>query len=164
MNGFESYVGKYSGDLNRFCYKLCGRRREAEDLFQETWTKALGSFDKYDPDKDFRTWLFAICANAYRDAGRSKYNRTRADFRSEEEKTRFLESIPHDDGTDIDEYLDLHDAISALPKKHRIVITLYYFKEFSIREIAEILSIPEGTVNSRLNTAKKRLKRRLSHE
>lgn len=117
----------------------------------------------YDESKSFKNWLFAICANLYKNSGALRYNSTKNDFRTSEEKDRYIKSIP-DAQSDIDEYIDLHNAISELPKKHRLVITLYYFREFSQKEIAEILDIPEGTVSSRLNTAKKLLKRRLYHE
>ena len=80
-----------------------------------------------------------------------------------EEQEQFLSSIP-DTERDLDAYLDLYGALYTLHKKHRTVIILYYFKEFSQKEIAEILDIPEGTVKSRLNTAKKQLKRRLYDE
>ena len=163
MNEFERYVEAYSTVLMRFCYKLCGSQHDAEDLFQDTWTKALRRMDTYDAGRDFRTWLFSICVNTYKDAGRKKYNSLKLQFHNTEEKERFLHSIPTEE-KDIDEYVDLYNAIASLGKKHRLVITLYYFKEFSVKEIAEILSIPEGTVHSRLNTAKRLLKRRLSDE
>lgn len=163
MTEFEQYVERYSRDLMRFCFKLCGNRYDADDLFQETWTKAMEHFARYQSDKSFKSWLFTICANTFRDSAKEKYNSTKALFQNEEEKERFLNSIPTR-SEDVDLYLDLYDALHSLPKKHRLVITLYYFREFSQKEIAEILSIPEGTVASRLNTAKKRLKRRLSHE
>lgn len=163
MTGFEQYVEAYSRDLMRFCYKLCGNQHDAEDLFQDTWTKALTNFSRYQSDRSFKNWLFAICANTFRDTEKEKYRTSKALFQNDEEKERFLSSIPTRN-EDIDLSLDLYDALHSLPKKHRLVITLYYFKEFSQKEIAEILSIPEGTVASRLNTAKKRLKRRLSNE
>ncbi|MBQ6152331.1 MAG: sigma-70 family RNA polymerase sigma factor [Ruminococcus sp.] len=163
MNEFEHYVERYSADLFRFCFKLCADQDDAEDLFQDTWTKALSKIDTYDSDRDFRIWLFSICVNTYKDTVRKKYNSLKIRFQNNEEKERFLRSIPTEQ-KDIDEYVDLYNAINSLNKKHRVVIALYYFKEFSVKEIAEILSIPEGTVHSRLNTAKKHLKRRLSHE
>lgn len=163
MNEFDQYVELYSADLMRFCYKLCGNQYDAEDLFQDTWTKALRRIDTYDAGRDFRTWLFSVCANTFKDAGRKKYNSMKLHFQNNEAKERFLHSIPTEE-KDIDRYMDLYDAIGSLNKKHRIVIALYYFKEFSTKEIAEILSIPEGTVHSRLNTARKNLKRRLSDE
>lgn len=162
LDDFERYVELYSRDLTRFCYKLCGDPHDAEDLFQDTWVKALEHFEQYDRSRSFKSWLFAICVNTYKNAGRDKYNAARFHFSTEEEKERFLNSIP-DAQQDVDALLDLHRAIASLPKKHRVVITLYYFREFSRREIAEILDIPEGTVDSRLNTAKKHLKRRLTY-
>lgn len=68
------------------------------------------------------------------------------------------------DEQDIDECLDLHRALNSLPRKYREVLSLYYLRAFKGREIAAILGIPEGTVNSRLHHAKKLLKRRLEDE
>lgn len=143
--------------------KLCGNVHDAEDLFQDTWARAVDKFDRYDPALSFKSWLFAICANIFKNSAKRKYNTSRAIFASEEEKERFIRSIP-DRQTDIDAYLDLHAAMLSLPKKHRLVLVLYYFREFSQSEIALMLDIPEGTVKSRLNTAKKLLKRRLYDE
>ncbi|MBQ3298980.1 MAG: RNA polymerase sigma factor, partial [Ruminococcus sp.] len=143
--------------------KLCGDVHDAEDLFQDTWARALDKFDQYDPSGSFKGWLFTICANLFRNSKKLKYNSSKAVFSSKEEKETFLNSIP-DQETDVDAYLDLHAAILSLPKKHRLVLVLYYFREFSQSEIARMLDIPEGTVKSRLNTAKKLLKRRLYDE
>ncbi|MBQ6154171.1 MAG: RNA polymerase sigma factor [Ruminococcus sp.] len=163
MIGFEQYVELYSRDLSKFCIKLCGNIDDAEDLFQDTWTRALRYFKIYDEKKSFKTWLFTICVNIYKNSSKLKYNSRKIEFSTTEEKERFFSTIPSSQ-EDRDEYIDLLSAIAALPKKHRVVITLYYFKEFSQKEIAEILSIPEGTVSSRLTTAKKLLKRRLSDD
>ena len=63
-----------------------------------------------------------------------------------------------------EEYLQLHRAIATLSKKLRITLTLFYFKDYTVKEISEILNIPEGTVKSRLNTARRIIKRRLENE
>ena len=163
MTDFERYVAEYSRELTRFCIKLCGDVHDAEDLFQDTWARALDKFDQYDQSSSFKSWLFTICANLFRNSKKLKYNSSKAVFSTKEEKEKFLNSIP-DQETDVDAYLDLHAAILSLPKKHRLVLVLYYFREFSYSEIARMLDIPEGTVKSRLNTAKKLLKRRLYDE
>lgn len=163
LTDFERYVAEYSPDLTRFCMKLCGDIHDADDLFQDTWTRALDKFEQYQPQQSFKSWLFAICANTFKNAKKQKYNSAKAIFATEEEKERFILSIPCEE-KDIDAFLDLHAALHTLPKKHRVVIVLYYFREFKEQEIARMLEIPEGTVKSRLNTAKKLLKRRLSHD
>ena len=163
LTDFDSYAERYSRDLTRFCLKLCGDTQDAEDLFQDTWVRAFDKIDRYDSEKSFKTWLFAICVNIYKNSGRSKYNTSRLSFRTTEEKERFLNSVP-DDEKDLDAYIALHAALSELPKKHRAVIILFYFREFTQKEISEILNIPEGTVKSRLNTAKGMLKRRLDYD
>ena len=145
MTDFDRYVELYSRDLWRFCLKLCADSRDAEDLYQDTWAKAIEKF------------------KSFRHSGKSKYNSTKLDFRDNDEKERFLLSVPADE-QDIDSYIDLRRALLSLPKKYRVVIALFYFKDFSLKEISDILNIPVGTVNSRLSTAKKLLKRRLSHE
>ena len=163
MTDFEQYTAEYSPELTRFCLKLCGNAHDAEDLFQDTWTRAFEKIEQYRPEYSFKNWLFAICANIFKNSKKEKYNSAKAIFGSEEEKERFLRSIPGAQ-QDIDAYLDLHAAILSLPKKHRVVLVLCYFKEFSQSEIAQMLGIPEGTVKSRLNTSKKLLKRRLTYE
>ena len=163
LTDFEQYTAEYSPELTRFCIKLCVNVEDAEDLFQDTWTRAFEKFEQYRPEYNFKNWLFAICANIFKNSKKEKYNSTKAIFNSDEEKERVMRSIPGAQ-KDIDEYLDLQAAILSLPKKHRVVLVLYYFKEFSQREIAGILDIPEGTVKSRLNTAKKLLRRRFTYE
>ncbi len=163
MTDFERCVAEYSPRLTRFCMKLCGNIHDAEDLFQDTWARALDKFDQYRPSYSFESWLFAICANLYKNSKKLKYNSSKATFATQEEKERFIRSIPTEE-KDVDAYLDLHTAMQALPKKHRLVLVLYYFRSFTQQEIAEMLDIPEGTVKSRLNTAKKLLKRRLYDE
>ena len=163
MTDFERYVAEYSPQLTRFCMKLCGNIHDAEDLFQDTWARAFDRIDQYRPSYSFESWLFAICANLFKNSKKLKYNSSKAVFATQEEKERFIRSIPAEE-KDIDAYLDLHTAMMELPKKHRLVLVLYYFRSFTQQEIADILDIPEGTVKSRLNTAKKLLKRRLYDE
>ena len=163
LTDLEQYTAEYSPDLTRFCMKLCGNDEDAEELFQNTWTRAYEKYEQYRPEYSFKNWLFAICVNTFKNSKREKYNSAKAIFNSVEEKERFINSIPGAQ-RDIDAYLDLHAAIMSLPKKHRVVIVLFYFREFSQQEIAQILDIPEGTVKSRLNTAKKLLKRRFTYE
>lgn len=161
---FENYIRQYSRELTRLCISLCQNIADADDLFQDTWYKAIKNYDKYNRDMPFEHWLFSICVNTYKNNKKLFYNSKKICFGSDEEKTKFLNSIPNTDHSNSDDYCELHNAVAQLPKKQKIVVILFYFKDFSISEIAKILKIPEGTVKSRLNTAKSKIKRRLCDE
>ncbi len=161
---FESYIALYSRDLTRLCLSLCKTREDAEDLFQDTWYKAMKKYEKYDPSYPFDKWLFSICVNTYKDRVRLFENKNRILFSSSEEKDRFFSSIPDIEREKREEYLDLCREIGRLSKKLRVTLALYYFKDRSIKECSDILNIPQETVKSRLKRAKTILRRRLSDE
>ncbi len=163
-NEFAQYAEKYSADLSRLCMSLCGSRAEAEDLFQETWLKAMRGYNKYDSSKPFDKWLYSICVNTYKNVLNSARRRLQYCFKSDEESDLFFNSIPEIDENNRDDYYELHAAVRSLSKKKRTVIVLYFFKDCTVSEIAEILHIPEGTVKSRLSAAKKEIKRRMTCE
>lgn len=161
-NEFALYAKKYSADLSRLCMSLCGNRVEAEDLFQETWLKVMRNYNKYDNSKPFDKWLYSICVNTYKNALNSARRRLQFCFKTSEESERFFNSIPEINENNREEYYELHAAVRSLSKKKRTVIVLYFFKDYSVSEIAEILKIPEGTVKSRLYAAKAEIKRRMT--
>lgn len=161
---FENYISQHSRDLTRLCMSLCNNTADADDLFQDTWYKAMKNYKKYKKEMPFEHWLFSICVNTYKNDRKLFYNSKKVAFGSNEEKTKFLNSIPNTDDSNSDDYYELHTAVSKLPKKQKIVIILFYFKDYSIAQIATILKIPEGTVKSRLNMAKSKIKRRLCNE
>lgn len=163
-NDFSQYTEQYSADLTRLCMSLCGNKVEAEELFQETWLKAIRHYDKYDKTKPFDKWLYSICVNTYKNVLNSAYRRLQYSFSTSEESDNFFNSIPEIDNTNRDDYYELHAAIRSLSKKKRTVIVLYFFKSYSISDIAEILNVPEGTVKSRLSAAKSEIKRRMTCE
>lgn len=141
---------------------LCPCQTDAEDLFQDTWYKAIKGYDTYDSEKPFDKWLFSICVNTYKNSLRLAYNKRKLDFNSDEEKEFFINSVPDTENNSLDSHIELKKEILALPKRQKLVIVLHYLKGYSEKEIAEILKIPQGTVKSRLHSAKKRLKERLS--
>lgn len=160
-NDFDRYVELYSTDLTRLCVSLCGSRQDAEDLFQETWHKALRNYSKYNKNLPFDKWLFSICVNTYKNTVTLFYNKNKVSFKTEEEKEIFFNSIPDINNENSNEYFELHQIISELPKKQRIVIVLRYFKDYTSKEISQMLAIPEGTVKSRMHLAREAIRRRL---
>lgn len=160
----EKFVTLYSRDLTKLCMNLCSNLQDAEDLFQDTWAKAIRYFDKYDSSKPFDKWLFSICVNTYKNNLKLSFNKHRVVFESEEDCQLFFSSILDESIYTKDDYTQLHDIIETLPKKQKIVIVLKFFKDLTVNEVAEVLRIPEGTVKSRLHQAKKTIRRRLDYE
>lgn len=158
----DQYIHKYGKRLYGLCVTLCASSLEADDLYQETWLKVIKNFSQYDPEKEFEPWLTKICVNTYRNALRRVLHSPIMDlFTNSQEKDAFLESVHAPETPD---YSDLHDAIDRLPQKLRIVVILFYFQDMDISSVAQILDIPPGTVKSRLNKARQKLKEVLSSE
>ena len=114
---FDSYIEQYGGELSRLALSLCHNFHDADDLYQDTWVKAMRFYNRYNPDKPFDKWLFTICVNTFKDRMRAHGNSRQAYFKSSEEKERFLESISGETEPD-DDKLDLMTAIGTLPHMH----------------------------------------------
>lgn len=154
------YISVYQEDLTRLCISLCRNIPDAEDLYQDTWLKVMCKYQKYDESKPFDKWLFTICVNTYKDRQKSFWKKKQFHFSSNEDKELFLSSIP--DVPEFDGQSEMYDTLLncliKLPLKYNMIISLFYFKDYSEKEVASILNIPIGTVKSRLHKAKKILK------
>ncbi|MCM1544667.1 MAG: RNA polymerase sigma factor [Ruminococcus sp.] len=155
----DQYIYKYGKRLYGLCVTLCADAFDADDLYQETWLKALRRIEQYDPSKPFEAWLTSICVNTYRDLSRRKKRSPMFDgFTSTEDKDKAIADVSQPEKED---FSDLHDAINRLPEKLRITVILHYFHDLDEKRTAAALSIPNGTVKSRLNKAKKLLRKEL---
>lgn len=160
---FQKYVQEYGHILSKLCMSLCNNTADAQDLYQSTWEKAIKKIKSYDNSRPFDKWLFAVCVNTYRDSLRRFDRKKIFHFNSVEEQERFLSTIP-DFVADKDDYIALHTALTKLTPIQREVVVLYYFKDYSFSELSEILSIPDGTVKSRLHSALSVLRKELNYE
>lgn len=158
----DKYISEYGTRLYGLCFTLCACKHEADDLYQETWLKALKRFDSYDSSKPFEPWLTKICINTYRDFLKKKRLSPVTDaFFSNNEKDAVLENAFVGEQEDM-KYV--RDAVDKLPEKLRITVILFYFFDLGEKRTADVLKIPVGTVKSRLNKAKKILKEKLADE
>ncbi len=156
----NQYIKRYGRRLYGLCLTLCANVHDAEDLYQDTWLKALKNLSQYDTSRDFEPWLTQICVNTYRNVLRRVTRSPFFDaFSTTEEKDAFFVNIVE---VEKEDYSKLHEAIDALPEKLRITIILFYFQEMDVQTVANTLHIPAGTVKSRLNKARKLLKEGLS--
>ena len=154
LGGFEELAMPLFDSLYNLARWLAQNQSEAEDLVQETYLKAWRSFASFQPDTNFRAWIFRILRNTFL-GSRSKLERRMTTAMESEEDLPATSATPESlliGRSDVDA---VQRAIEQLPVMYREVILLCDVEEASYREIAEILSIPMGTVMSRLARARK---------
>ena len=150
----DEAIRLYGRRLYGLCRSLCGGVQDADDLYQDTWLKALDYLERHGPPENYGPWLAKICVNLYR-------SRLRRLARSPIRAIGEGEELPAPEGED---YSGLHAAVEGLPEKLRLAVILYYFQDLDIAAAAKILRVPAGTVKSRLNRARKLLKEALHDE
>ena len=152
----QELVEQHYPNLYRYAYRLTGSADDAADLTQETFCKAQRQLDQLRDPSRSKAWLFSILRNAYLHSARAAKQRRQ---------------LPLDLVGDLPETLPeplpeveperLQQALDDLPEVFRTPVILYYFDDFSYRDIAEQMDLPIGTVMSRLARAKGYLRNRL---
>ena len=152
----DRLVRDHYQSLYRFAFRLTGRAAEAEDLTQETFCQAQLKIHQLRDAAAARGWLFAILRNAY-------LHRLRADKAIRLVSLDEIGEVPERTDFDLPEIdaAQLQAALDQLPEVFRTPLVLYFFEDFSYREIAEQMQVPVGTVMSRLARAKDHLRNRL---
>ncbi len=139
----------------RFLLKLCGNQQQAEDLTQECFVKCWQKIKQFSGRSRLSTWLCRIAYRLYLDTTRRK----QLSFSNSDEADRVAVSSDESALENRDLIKTVYNYINQLPDKYRTVLILHYQEEFSIRDIANILEIPGGTVKSRLNEALRRVRK-----
>ena len=163
-SAFLEIVSRYKNGLYAFLRLFLNRHELVEDVFQETFLQLFTSRESFDKDRPLRPWLFTIAANKAKDALR-KWQRTNAipigTLRDSEDlsfddvlNTVTSDStMPYEKLQQSETALRVRQIIADMPENLREILVLAYFNRFSYKQMAEILSIPIGTVKSRLHTA-----------
>lgn len=150
---FAAAVTKHSRSMFRAARAVLDCDADAEDAVGEAVLSAWQSCNKLRDPAAVKAWLVKIAVNcAYqqrRKSGRVTY------LEDLDETTVVTESRRYD---------DLWEAVCALPRERRAVVTLFYYEDMTVEQIAKCLDVPEGTVKSRLSRARKQLKEMLSEE
>jgi RNA polymerase sigma-70 factor (ECF subfamily) len=149
-------VAEQHAVVYRYAYRLTGAVCDAEDLTQQAFMAAQRKLGQLRDPQRARGWLFAILRNCYLKTRRKRVPLTATKVDLD------VESIPDDlpEELAIDSE-QLQAALDELPREFKIVLLMFYFEGCSYRDIAEKLSLPPGTVMSRLSRAKGHLRARL---
>lgn len=164
QDAIEVFVREHETGVFRLALSILGDEAEANEVTQETFLSALRTLPSYQEKKSLKAWLYTIALNHSRSHLRKRkvIDRLRATltgiFRLETEK----QVSPEDTVIRNEKEAVLWNSLNQLDERHRIVVVLRYFHELPISEISEILSLPEGTIHSRLYSAREKLRAALS--
>jgi len=165
---FEEVALPFMDALFNLALNLTRNRKDAEDLVQEAYLRAFRFFDSYQPGTHIKAWLFRILRNSFINRYRAKKVRPEeVDFTKIESAyeqavdEEFLRKSrpPSPEAAVMEQVLDeeVQQAITDLPEEYRSVVLMALVEEMSYKEIAAAMSIPLGTVMSRLHRGRKML-------
>ena len=163
LAGFEELAMPLFDSLYNFARWLAHNSNDAEDLVQETYLKALRSFASFQPGTNFRAWIFRILRNTFLSSCSKLERRMTVAMDSEEDGPELAvdTETPETILMNRSNSQLVQRAIDDLPVHYRETLLLCEVEEMSYQEIAEILSIPIGTVMSRLARARKAVRESL---
>jgi RNA polymerase sigma-70 factor (ECF subfamily) len=165
---FSLLVDRWEKPIWRLCARMIGDVHRAEDLKQEVFSRVFEKRSDYNQTARFSTWLWRIALNLCYDELRRRDRRR--DFMSESDAsaaTRALEDFvadgpsPDARAAQLEEGQLVRQALLELPEIYRSVLVLRHYEGLKLARIAEVLEVPEGTVNSRMAEALARLTRLL---
>lgn len=173
---FEELVRRYEKELYSYLWHYLGNPEMAEDVFQQTFLQVHLKCDQFEPGRKVRPWLYAIATNQAIDAQRrnrrhciESLDRIRGNTSEAENNLGAVvanqpaEEGPAAQAESAEQQELLRQAVDALPSLCKEAVLLVYFQGLKYREAAEVLSVPVGTVKSRLHTAMQKLTESLTH-
>ena len=152
---FISLVRAEQEPLRRFLLALCGGDAAlADDIAQDALVRAYVASGSFLGLSKFSTWLFRIAYNCYIDHCRKA--------KPDQAPVEDALNLPSEDSSDASfRYQQLYQALERIPEKEKAAISLFYFEDLSIKEIAAILGIPQGTVKYHLSMGRTHLKQHI---
>ncbi len=144
-NLFTAYIDEYSGMVYRIAYSYMKSSADSEDIMQEVFLKLYTARKEFSSSEHVKAWLIRVTVNIAK-------NELKAHRRKNTELID--EALP----SSISDNTELHEALQELGEEHRIVVYLYYYEGYSVREIAKLLGISEDNVKTRLKRARAKLK------
>lgn len=148
---FDQLVRRWQEPLLNYTHRLTGDRAAAQDIVQETWMVVIRGLLTLKDVTRFRAWLYRIASHKCQDHWRRK--RVRQQVAEELQQQSATPAGPANANQS-----EVDAAFRRLPPESRVVLALMYLEDFSIGEMARVLSLPEGTVKSRLFHARQQLR------
>lgn len=157
---FDLFYEKYKNVAMHTVYLIVGNKADSEDVVQESFIRCYEHISALKHNEKFKGWFFHILTRTAWEYGKKKNKEVPQEDMSNFEK-QGVEPSAAEIAMAKERAASIMRLVEDLPLKHRTVVVLYYYNEFSTKEIAKIVGCLEGTVKSRLFTARRKLKEAL---
>ena len=154
----EKILKKYGDTIYRMAVIQVKNQDAADDIYQNVCMKLLKQNVFIEPEEHLKAWLLCTTIHCCKDYWKSSWIQ-RISWDNSSEKEESYEGIKEEQGTGY-----ITECVQRLPEKYRAIIHLYYYEEYSQKEIAEMLHMKENTVASRLARGREKLKKILEKE
>lgn len=148
---YKRLTDLYIDTVYRVALNGCKNKYDADDIVQETFIKLLKCKKKFESDEHARNWLIRVTINECNSLWNSSWHKKVTLTDEQKEEPVFNNS----------EQSELYELVMQMTPKYKQVIYLYYFEEFSVKEVVDILKISETAVQTRLQRARQKLKEKL---
>ena len=145
---------KYQECVFRAAFSICRNQEDAEDIVQETFLRYIEGNCEYENEQHIKAWLIRTAVNRSKNVVQSFWHRKREAFGD------YMQEIPFQEPAD----RELVETVLSLPEKYRIILYLYYYEDYPVSEISEILHLSANSVKSRLYRGRQLLKTKLGEE
>ena len=144
----------YKQNIYAAAFSVCRNAEDAEDVTQETFLRYHRANKQFESEQHIKAWLLRVAINGAKDVWRSGRRKNEVPLED------YMETLPFES----QESSSLFEAVMALPATFRSVIHLFYYEDYTVREIAEILHLTQSNVKVRLNRGRALLKETLKED
>ena len=144
----------YRQNVFAAAFSVCKNAHDAEDVTQETFLRYHRANKQFESEQHIKAWLLRVAINGAKDVWRSTQRKNEVPLET------YMEALPFES----QESSRLFEAVMALPATFRSVIHLFYYEDYTVREIAEILHLTQSNVKVRLNRGRALLKETLKED
>ncbi|MEZ3461879.1 MAG: sigma-70 family RNA polymerase sigma factor [Lachnospiraceae bacterium] len=144
----------YQDNLFAAAFNICQNAQDAEDVIQDTFIQYHTTKKEFENEQHIRAWLIRVAINKAKNVTRTFWRRNKISIED------YMETLTFE----TPESADLFETVMQLPEKYRIVIHLYYYEDYAVSEIADILKLSESNVKTRLSRGRAMLRKELEGE
>lgn len=147
----EVLVDKYKNNLFVIAFNVCKNVHDAEDVVQDTFIQYMTLKKDFETQQHIRAWLIRVAINKAKNKNNVFFRKNMLPLED------YMESLTFESA----ETSDLFETVMKLPEKYRVIIHLFYYEDYSVKEISNILKLSESNVKVRLSRGRKLLKNTL---